>query len=97
MIELPTVTRSNGFSYNNETQRNEKNQGAEFSELAKNAGIAQGDSHEVSSDIEEKVDEMSVVSDMEIITYTFLGEKTVFGKFTGGTKNWHLVKKRHVW
>ena len=90
MIELPTVTRSNSFTYNNETQSNEKNHGAEFSELAKNAGLDQADSQRVYTGTNEKADEIMVVSDMEITIYTFSGEKKVFGKFTGGTIDFEI-------
>ena len=39
MIEMPTVSSSKRFSYNNDTHRNRENSEADFSELAKNAGL----------------------------------------------------------
>ena len=83
MIEIPTVAGSNRFKYNNETSRKSENPETEFSELARNAGIENEVTPQVSVDYEEKFDELASVADMEIVIYTFSGEKMLFGKFTG--------------
>ncbi|MBT4484330.1 MAG: hypothetical protein HOC71_11720 [Candidatus Latescibacteria bacterium] len=90
MIELSTATRSNRFTYNKEAQRNKENQEAEFSGFAKNADLTPADSHEIYTGMEKKVDEMVMVSDMEMTIYTFAGKKTVFEKFTGGTIDFEI-------
>ena len=83
MIEIPTVAGSNRFQYNNDTSRKSENPETEFSELARNAGIENEVTHKISTDYEEKFDELASAADMEIEIYTFSGEKMLFGKFTG--------------
>ena len=90
MIELPTVTRSNGFSYNNETHRNRENSEADFSELAKNAGLIDKKSQHAHIAANGMGNEILEVSNIEITTYTFLGKKTIFGKYTGGTIDFEI-------
>jgi len=90
MIELYTVSDSRRFTYNNEAKRKGVNQGAEFSELMRNTDVESAGSQPVNPAYEEKSDELVKVSDMEMVTYTFLGKISLFGKFTGRNLNFEV-------
>lgn len=90
MIELYTVSDSSRFTYNNETKRKGENQGTEFSELMRNTDAEPAGSQPLNSAYEEKPDELVKVSDMEMVTYTFLGKISLFGKFTGRNINFEV-------
>ena len=90
MIELYTVSDSSRFTYNNEAKRKGENQGAEFSELMRNTDVEPAGSQPVNPAYEEKPDELVMVSDMEMVTYTFLGKISLFGKFTGRNINFEV-------
>ena len=90
MIELYTVSDSSRFTYNNEAKRKGENQGAEFSELMRNTDVESAGSQPVNPAYEEKPDELVKISDMEMVTYTFLGRISLFGKFTGRNINFEV-------
>lgn len=83
VIELYSVSDTRKFIYNNETDRRSKNQKADFFELVQNKDVNIIESRPESAVYEERNDKDLTHIVMEMVTYTFSGEKSVYGTFTG--------------
>ncbi|MFC1693882.1 hypothetical protein ACFL1R_10285 [Candidatus Latescibacterota bacterium] len=83
MLEVRAIGDALKYAYGNDTSPNEKNQGAEFTELMENSEYEFTESPELSVVQTATHDDLIVSSDREVVTYTFLGKKALFNKFSG--------------
>ena len=83
MLEVPSVTESSSFEYNNEATHRGENRRSEFTEVARNAGLEPAGS-ETANVTHDAVNNLLLpVTDLEVVTYTIFGKIALFGKFTG--------------